>query len=76
MKTLWLKIVGWFKAQGGFAHGIAAIYLALVGLYAAVPAFQQLVSTVYTATPSWAHQLFAAAIGIAAFYARTAKKGS
>lgn len=69
MKALWQKIVAWFTEQGGFAHGVAVIYLALVTLYASVPAFASLINSLYSHTPSWAHQLVAALVGVIAWYA-------
>jgi hypothetical protein len=74
--SIWNEIKTWFTAQGGLSHGLAVIYLALVTLYGAVPAFTSLVNSLYSHTPSWAHEVVAALVGIAAFYWNTAKKAA
>ena len=71
--ALWDAIKAWFVKQGSISHAIAVIYLALVTLYASVPAFTSLVNSIYALTPSWAHQAVAALVGIAAFYWKTQK---
>lgn len=49
-------------------HSLAVAIAALVTLYAAVPAFHDLVFNIYSATPPWFHEIAAAAFGIYAFY--------
>ena len=68
MQSLWSSIVAWFQSKGGFAHVIAAVYLAIVAAYAGVPAFHDLVLAVYHASPAWLDQVLAAGVGLLAFY--------
>ncbi len=76
MNTIITSIQAWFSKQGGFAHTCAALFLSCVALYAAVPAFSQLLDGIYKSMPKDVHEVCAAAIGIALFYAKTAKKAS
>lgn len=76
MNTIIGNIQAWFSRQGGVAHVCAAVFLSCVALYAAVPAFSQLLDSVYSAMPKTLHEVCAAAIGVALFYANTAKKAS
>lgn len=61
---MWNSIVSWFASKGGFAHVIVVAIAALVGAYAAVPAFATLVNDLYGMTPAWFHEVALAAIGI------------
>ena len=76
MNTIITNIQAWFSKQGGFAHACAALFLSCVALYAAVPAFSQLLDSIYQSMPKSLHEVCAAAIGVALFYANTAKKAS
>ena len=76
MNTIISNIQGWFRKQGGFAHVCAAVFLSCVALYAAVPAFSQLLDSIYGAMPKALHEVCAAAVGVALFYANTAKKAA
>ena len=49
-------------------HSLAIGVAALVTLYAQVPAFRELVTEAYAATPAWFHKVGAAALGVWAFY--------
>lgn len=62
----WLK--QWFAQYGGFTHALAGATATVVLLYASVPAFQSLVNSAYSHTPSWFHDVAVAGIGIYAFY--------
>ena len=68
---MWNAIVVWCKSKGGWAHVVAVVFVTAVGAYAGVPAFKQLVDGVYGTTPSWAHQVILAALGLYAWYKRT-----
>jgi hypothetical protein len=61
---MWQSIVNWVTAQGGWAHAIVVAIVAVIGAYAAVPAFAELVNNLYAMTPSWFHEVALAAIGI------------
>jgi hypothetical protein len=65
-------MIAWLKAFWAShtitTHSLAVAVATLATLYAAVPAFHELVVSVYSATPAWFHQLATAAFGIWAFY--------
>jgi hypothetical protein len=62
------KITAWLASKGGFSHVVAAAYLAAVTLYASVPAFANLLNTIYGLVPAWGHELLLAVLGVAAWY--------
>jgi hypothetical protein len=49
-------------------HTLASGFATLVLLYAAVPAFHDLVFKVYSLMPSWAHEVVTALLAVYAFY--------
>lgn len=68
---MWNSIVTWVQSKGGWSHAIVIVIAAVVGAYAAVPAFSALVNNVYALTPSWFHQVALAAVGIFLTYFNT-----
>lgn len=62
------KVKAFIASYSITTHSLAVAVATLVTLYAAVPQFSSLVNALYAATPSWFHQVFAAAFGIWAFY--------
>ena len=64
-------IQNWFKSKGGFSHVVAALFVGAVAAYAAVPAFSSLVNSIYSAMPSWLHEVSAAVIALALWYKNT-----
>jgi hypothetical protein len=70
---MFTTIKNWIAAKGGWAHVIALAYVAAVGAYAGVPPFAALLNSIYSSTPSWAHQLTLALLGLAAWYKNTSK---
>ena len=72
---MWNAIVNWVTSKGGWAHAIVIAIAAVVGAYAAVPAFATLVNNLYAMTPSWFHMVALAAVGIfMTYFNPTAKK--
>jgi hypothetical protein len=57
-------------------HSLAVAVVTLATLYAAVPAFHELVVSIYVTMPPWAHQIVTAAAGIWAFYQGAGKPGA
>lgn len=72
----WEQITNWIKSKGGFAHLVAVVYLTAVAAYAAVPAFASLLNHVYSAMPSWLHEIVLAAVGVIAWYKNTEGKNA
>ena len=70
----WIK--AFFAKHTITTHSLAAAVLTLTTLYAAVPAFHDLVVSAYSHTPSWFHQVATAALGIWAFYQGAGKQNS
>lgn len=66
------KIKQWWASHPLSLHAIAGLIATLTVLYEAVPAFKQLVLTIYGDMPSWSHQIVAAILGIYAFYYKSA----
>lgn len=62
----WLK--SFWAAHKITTHSLAIGFATLVTLYAAVPAFANLVNQVYAVTPAWFHDVVVAALGVYAFY--------
>ena len=71
MTALWNKFQAWLASKGGFSHLMVVIFLTCMGLYSAVPAFANLLNSVYATLPTWAHEVILAVIGVAAFYKTT-----
>ena len=61
---MWNSIKAWVESKGGWSHAIVIVIGAAVGAYYAVPPFAALVTSVYAATPPWAHTVVLAAVGI------------
>lgn len=71
MSNLLNGIANWFKQKGGFSHVCAAIFLALMAAYAAVPAFHQMVNQIHDALPAWVQELATTALALYAWYKTT-----
>jgi hypothetical protein len=70
---MWQSIVDWFKAQGGFSHVVASVWLSAVGAYAVVPPFHTFVIDVWAKTPPFAREGGLALLGLIAWYQNTHK---
>jgi hypothetical protein len=68
---LWEWLDDWVASKGGYSHTVAIIFAGAVTAYAAVPAFAQLVNSVYAQTPAWFHQIALALVGLFAWYKNT-----
>lgn len=55
-------------------HSLAGTFATACVLYAAVPAFHDLVVHVYQVMPPWAHEGLTAGLGIYAFYSGSKKQ--
>ena len=71
MSNLLNGIANWFKQKGGFSHVCAAIFVALMAAYAAVPAFHQMVNQIHDALPAWVQELATTALALYAWYKTT-----
>lgn len=61
-------IKAWFNKYKISTHSVVVAVGVLVGAYAEVPVFHQLVLSVYGALPKWAEELAAAAIAVYTWY--------
>ena len=70
---MWNKIVAWVSARGGWIHVALLFWIGAVTCYGAVPAFHQLVITVWAITPSPLRLVLAALIGVVGWLVQGAK---
>jgi hypothetical protein len=71
---MWNSIVNWVNSKGGWSHAIVITIAAIIGAYAAVPAFAMLVNDIYALTPAWFHEAALAAVGIFMVYFNPTKQ--
>lgn len=68
MNSIIANIQAWFLSKGGFTHVVAALFLAALAAFKAVPEFHQLVMNVYQALPAWLEDLAGTAVALYAWY--------
>ena len=73
---MWKSIGAWIKAQGGFSHVVASVWVAAVGAYAAVPPFHQFIIDVWAKTPPGLREGGLAVAGLLAWYTSTQKEST
>jgi hypothetical protein len=71
---MWEDIKAWFKAQGGFAHVVAGVWIFAFAAYPLVPAYHQFVIDVWAKTPAGLKEAIPAVIGLVGFYTSTHKE--